>query len=246
MRFYIDGKASCGQTVLISDPEARHITKVLRLRATDQIMLFDRMGNEYRGIIIGTNRDGVSVAIKSVQLYAGGHNCPSIVVCQALLKLNAMELVIQKSVELGASRLIPFICRYSVPRWDKSKFIARKCRWNGIVTAALKQSGARPMPVLEDLKTLTEIVTSNYKNYLRIILCERERTRSMRAVLSAAGEISNVILIIGPEGGFSDDEIDCAQRHGFVTVGLGDRILRAETVALTVLSIIQYECNGLG
>jgi len=244
-RFYINDPVECGKTVVVSGAEARHITRVLRLGIQDQIMLFDRLGNEYGGIITSKKPDSVSVRIKEARLYKPGQGSPNIIVCQALLKTNGMELVIQKSVELGATKIIPFTSRYSVPRWDENKCISKLGRWNAIVTAALKQSGARPVPVLDGLRTIHEIITSDYEDYLKIILYEKESNRTIRKVITANRHASNIITIIGPEGGFTEEEIRVALMHGFVTVGLGKRTLRAETVALAVLSIMQYEYGGM-
>lgn len=226
--------------------EARHISTVLRLCTNDAISLFDRHGNTYEGCIVDSRHGCVTVMIRSVERYSENTKHHDIVVCQALLKSNKMEIVLQKSIELGATRFIPFVSSRSIPLWDESKNRDKVRRWGEIITAALKQSGARPLPLLDHIVDLSELITLDFYGFIKFILWEGERNRSIRQVLSGSQDISKVVFMVGPEGGFSRDEIDCAQKCGFLTVGLGDNVLRAETVALAVLSSVQYERGWLG
>lgn len=175
-----------------------------------------------------------------------------ITLAQACLKSDKMELIFQKATELGVSKILPFFSSRTVPKDPGAKLE----RWQKIILAAAKQSGRATLPEIMSPCPMPELLTQFDKTTVRLLLSERRTKRHLKEILreSAAGtslrniipfRIEKIVGLIGPEGGFSDEEMDLAEEAGFIPVSLGRRILRAETAAITFLSVLQYEMGTL-
>ena len=117
--------------------------------------------------------------------------------------------------------------------------------WNNIVIASIKQSGIRKMPHVDPIVSFDDLVSSGFKMH-KLVLYEKEKKSSLKDVINNIQLPSDMMIMVGPEGGFAQNEINKAIENGFITAGIGDLILRAETVPITVLSILQYEAGNLG
>lgn len=244
-RFYIENKHIINDTVVVKGEEARHIGRVLRLKSNDNILLFDREGNTYTGIIIDRKHEEVKVKVidkKKRRLT----NKTNVILCQAITKAKKMDFIVQKSTELGVCRIIPFFSSRCVPKWDSIKASNRVQHWQKIVTASVKQSGVREIPAVENILDFSDLIKKDFEGFLKLILWERESELSLKKIFTSKGIPSKILFVVGPEGGFSEDEIILAKEDGFVPVGLGNYILRAETVPIAVLTIISYENGELG
>ena len=153
----------------------------------------------------------------------------------ALLKGTKMDLVIEKATELGVRRIAPILSRHAIGQG------ARLERWRRIAVAAAKQSGRTDVPVVNGPVLLGELVRAAWGG-LRLIAWEGERDVPLATLPPAAPA---VVVVVGPEGGFADDEIADARAHGFVTVTLAPRVLRAETAAITVAALCQHRWGDL-
>lgn len=235
-RFYIDERLSVGGEAYIKGAEARHIKDVLRLRAGDKVVFFDGSGFEFTGEITGIGKDLISVAIMEAR--EGDTESPiEIVLGQGIPKSDKMDLIIQKSTELGVSKIVPIYTERVVPK----SFSPNKLeRWRRIAVEACKQSGRVKVPVISEPVKIDEFIRSAEPSYLKLIPWEEEKETSLKKLLPASLENNKVSLIIGPEGGFTEPEIELAKKNGFLPVSLGKRILRTETVSLSLISIIQY------
>src|SRR3990172_898595 len=235
-RFYIDERMSVGGEAYIKGPEARHVKDVLRLKVGDKVVLFDGSGMEFSGEITGIARDQVSVDI--LEGKEGETESPiEIILGQGIPKSDKMDLIVQKSTELGVSKIVPIFTERVVPK----SFSPNKLeRWRRIAIEACKQSGRVTVPeVLEPIR-FEEFVKNADIPSLCLIPWEEEKETSLEKVLPAALISGKVTLIVGPEGGLAGPEIELARRGGFTPVSLGKRILRTETVSISLLSIIQY------
>jgi 16S rRNA (uracil1498-N3)-methyltransferase len=230
-RFFIDPAGISGSTGIISGPEARHISLVLRLGTGQRVELFDGKGNIYQAIIQGVNKDKISVKIIAKKIFID--NGPQIYLGQALLKGKKMDLLIQKATELGIHAIHPFVSCYCAKRSS----VSRNKRWDKISLEACKQCG-RPLP--PDCRPVQEFskIISNASNCSEKIIFWEKETKNRLTPQIAKHE--SIFFLVGPEGGFSSEEIDEARNHGFQTVTLGPRTLRAETAALCAMSIIQF------
>jgi len=235
-RFYIEEGLKTGIKAGIRGAEARHIKDVLRLRVGDSIILFDGSGTEFDGKIAGINKDLISVDITHAR--DGKTESPvEIVLGQGIPKSDKMDLIVQKSTELGISRIVPIYTERVIPK----AFSPNKLeRWQRIAVEACKQSGRVKVPLISEPVGIERFIKDTEPSTLKLIPWEGENDASLKKVFPASLKEGKVAFIVGPEGGLSESEIVLAREHGFATVSLGTRILRTETVSLALLSIIQY------
>jgi 16S rRNA (uracil1498-N3)-methyltransferase len=157
-----------------------------------------------------------------------------------------MDLIVQKCTELGVSRIMPFFSSRCIPRWDRDKAAHKQHHWQQIAISAVKQSGVRRVPVVDQAGSFEEALAGSFEGFLKVLLWEQEKAVGLGSLLAARSGLKNIVFVVGPEGGFSDAEADLARRHGFIAAGLGSTILRAETAPLAVLAIIGYEKGTIG
>lgn len=236
-RFYVEERLSAGTKAEIKGDEVGHIRSVLRLKAGDFITLFDGSGWEFKGRIELVGKAGVSVDI--LEGWEGDTESPiEIVLGQGIPKSDKMDFIIQKATELGVSRIVPL---YTERVISKTLSSGKLERWRKIAIEACKQSGRVKPPVVSGPVRINEFISSSDKSSLRLIPWEGEKAASLKDVLpSSFIESGKVSFIVGPEGGLSENEVELAKRSGYIPVSLGRRILRTETVSLSILSIIQF------
>jgi 16S rRNA (uracil1498-N3)-methyltransferase len=214
---------------------------VLRLRVGDHVSVLDNTGWEYEIEITGITRSHVTGAIYSKRHIEGPITV--ITLYQALLKSSNFNFVLQKCTEIGVSSFVPLICERCVAKAPDDK---KQERWHKIITEAAEQSRRDRIPTLEpalDFKQACQIVAN-----LSLLAWEGETASDLRSLLqskAASATHHSVNLFIGPEGGFSPDEVDFAQHLGIVPITLGRRVLRAETAGLVAATAILYEYGDL-
>jgi 16S rRNA (uracil1498-N3)-methyltransferase len=241
-RFFIAPETIKAETATLEGAEAHHVLNVLRLKKGAHIELFDGTGNLYRAEITATNRDKISLTI--VTTNSSPRQRPELHLAPALLKGKKLELVLQKAVELGVTGLYPFYSTFS----DRlpAKGSALGDRWQRIVLEACKQCGQTILPHLSAPVSFPELLRKASR-YSRALLCyEREITQKIGDILLLPQSDKAILLITGPEGGFSENEIVSARQHRCTTVSLGPLTLRAETAALTAVAIVQHRLGVLG
>ncbi|HXX33552.1 MAG TPA: 16S rRNA (uracil(1498)-N(3))-methyltransferase [Thermodesulfobacteriota bacterium] len=243
-RFYIPQPHIENGLLRIEGEEVRHIRKVLRLKAGDEVLVFDGLGKEFEGTIVEEGSSSVMVRIQRM-LSPKGDSPLEVTLAQSLLKGEKMDYLIQKATELGVKEIVPFFSSRSVPLLEKSRSLKRRHRWEKIAVEASKQCGRGVVPKIEPLQDYSDVLHAASTDHLRLILWEREGIK-LKEMLGGSKERKKIFFVIGPEGGFSRDEIEKAERAGFVAVSLGRRILRAETASLCFLSILQYEWGDIG
>ncbi len=243
-RFYVPAPHIENDLLKIGGSEVRHIRRVLRLKAGDEIIIFDGLGKEYEGTII---EEGLSSVVMQIQHIFSSKKDSSLetILAQSLLKGGKMDYLIQKATELGVKEIIPFFSSRSVPLLEKSMRQKRLHRWERIAMESSKQCGRGVVPKIESLQDYSEMLQIPSPSFLRLILWEREGTK-LKEVLNRTEEKTKIFFVIGPEGGFSLEEVGEAKKLGFIPVTLGRRILRAETASLCFLSILQYERGDIG
>jgi 16S rRNA (uracil1498-N3)-methyltransferase len=244
--FFIEPTALQKPIVAIEGSEVRHIKNVLRLKPGDMIRLFDGEGFEYEAIIrrFLANR----IEIKITHKFPGTKESPlQIAVAQALLKEKKMDRLLRHLCELGVTQWIPFISERSVPKPDPKRLPVRVERWNKIVKESLKQCRRTTLPEISKTLTLDEVKDYGRSCDLMIIFYENE-SASLNSIISSSPQPvpQKILLIMGPEGGFSDLEITKAKADGCRVAGLGPRILRAETATLAVCTLFQYLFGDMG
>jgi 16S rRNA (uracil1498-N3)-methyltransferase len=245
-RFFIDPENINGRSAVLVGAEARHIAAVLRLTPETTIILFDGSGSYYEARIMKISPTRVEARIVSIIPYIpeAEFTLPKLHLAIGLLKGKKMDFVIQKSTELGIESLHPYYSQYCAVHDATENKLSR---WQKIAHEACKQCN-RPKP--PDLYEVTDynslLVQSDKGDYdLKILFWEDEEQNALHEMIEAAGKVLSVLVIIGPEGGFSQEEAKAAIGGGFKPVTLGSRILRAETAAIAAVSILQHELGNL-
>jgi 16S rRNA (uracil1498-N3)-methyltransferase len=157
-----------------------------------------------------------------------------------LLKSSKLDWLIQKTTELGVAEVVPFYSLHVVPRWEKAPPLAgsRQSRWEKIASEAAKQCGRARVPKIHSPRSFEEVLVMKSEEATKILLWEKEPAGSLKNVLPSTA--SAIYALIGPEGGFSDEEALRARGAGFQPIRLGPRILRAETAGIVIASLLQF------
>lgn len=246
-RFYIPGvDLAEGREITLPAETGRQISRVLRMRTGDSVNLFNGSGSEWTSTIESINRDTVIAVPGSPH---DPHTEPALMVtvCPALVASDRIDYVIQKSTELGAGRVLPVITE-RVQAKDAKVSENRLNRWRKIAIEATEQSGRVKVPDISSPQQLIPVVAGLAKEGLAILLWEGETQKSLRTALreSLMDDPKRVSIFVGPVGGLSEGEATAARSAGAITVGLGRRILRAETAPVTALSALMLEAGELG
>lgn len=256
--FFIPPENFLPDKAIITGPDVRHITRVLRLGKGDRIKVCDNQGKKYLARIEVTDKGRIIAALESGVLLekTRDHQIrfahymlrqPIIIIGQAIPKgYYKMDLIVQKSSELGASKLVPLLTQRTLVRLNPKTTGLKIARWQKIAQEAAKQSGSRKILRVDNLASLDEFCSFYATADLKLIFWEEESVRYLKDTLPKETLPGTIALIIGPEGGFARQEIEQAQHYGFLPTGLGPRILRVETVALALLTILQYQYGDLG
>lgn len=246
-RFFIAPENITGSTAVLTGPEARHISTVLRLTTGTIITLFDGSGSYYEAVLTQISSSRVETRIVSITPYieAAQDFHPALHLGIGLLKGKKMDLVIQKITELGVAGLYPFRSRYCIAQ-DHAD--GRPARWQKIALEACKQCNRPKPPDMHSTKDFKELLSGsgNASHDLKLIFWEnKEGQKSLRQIFTPLKNINSVMTLIGPEGGFSTEEVQQAMDAGYEPVTMGSRILRAETAVITGVSILQHELGNL-
>ncbi len=243
-RFYIPHPHLEDQFLTVKGQEVRHIRRVLRLREGDEITLFDGSGQTYQGRIVQDRPTSLVVKVEAISC-SKSDSPLEITLAQSLLKGEKMDYLVQKATELGIREIIPFFSSRSIPLLEKSKKSEKHYRWEKIAIEASKQCGRGYLPRIAPPCNFSEMLSLGHDESVRLILYEREGNR-LKEVLKELKDRKKIFSVIGPEGGFSEEEIEQSKKKGFIPIYLGERILRAETASLCLLSILQYELGDIG
>jgi len=244
-RFFVSKKDLHEKKGRVSGEELEHMRRVLRLRPGDQVTLFDDQGWEYEGVIrVYTDEIG---EVEILSSFRPERESPlEITLAQALGKGEKMDWVVEKATELGVRRIAPFFSSRTVPRLDRERLERRKSRWEKIALAAVKQSGRGRIPEIVLAGDFTDLIGRSWECQLKLFFWEGESGQKLTQIRRERDRLDSILLVIGPEGGFSPAEASEAKRCGFQPVSLGKRILRTETAALAALSIVQCLWGDIG
>ena len=233
-RFFVPKENICEQSVSVTGDELVHISRVLRMKAGDILTLCDGEKTDYECEIISISKTEAVCKILSCTQ----NPCEqvfSVTLFQSVPKGEKMDLIIQKSVELGITEIRPFFSARTV-----AKSHGKTARWNKIALEAAKQCGRGIVPAVYEPVEFSEALAQNTAE-LSIFAYEEETQTTLKSVLRSAPAPANIAVFVGPEGGFEKSEVDTAKESGCRVITLGKRILRAETAPITIISNIMYE-----
>jgi len=268
-RIILDLTLETGNEVILEGPPLEAL-RVQGGRLGSLITLTDSEGKDFRGRVLRLSKEKASVLI--FESFPSTTESPlKIILLQALPEKERMELIIQKATELGVSSILPFKSQRSISLQERDSRQKKSHRWQDIAMRAVQQSRRARVPTIEKYRSFVEALEYCREEGLKVLLWEKEG-KSLRDVLkkysASDPSFENFILspplekggeggfksgcpertyiMVGPEGGFTEEEVRLAEKKGFIPVKLGQRILRTETAAIVLIGILQYELGDLG
>ena len=243
-KFFVKPEQIDQNHIVIYDEDVKHITKVLRLNENDIIIICDECGKDYKVRIKKIQKDKIYTNI--IESYDSLTEPPiNVVLYQGIPKSAKMEYIIQKTTELGILRIVPVVTERTVVKLDDKRQEHKIERWRKVAYEAAKQSNRGVIPQVDQSIGFNEAIQQMSCTDLGLMLYEKERDYKLKNVLQCHSDVKSISIFIGPEGGFSEKEVEQAQLQGLNTVGLGPRILRTETAGVAVLAILMYELKGM-
>ncbi|OGR21136.1 MAG: rRNA methyltransferase [Desulfobacula sp. RIFOXYA12_FULL_46_16] len=221
----------------ISGQDARHMVKVLRLKKGAALEISNGRGKDFSARIAAASVDRVELEIIE-ELSSAMESSVHITLCSGMLKDNKMDLVIKYATQLGIREWIPFFSERSIPSPDAKRMEKRVERWESIARESLKQCRRSRLPEIRRPLDFETVLTLTGSSDIKLAFWEKASARL--AALQRQDDAGRIFILIGPEGGFSDHEIELAQQKGFVSWSLGPRILRAETASIASCTLIQH------
>ena len=223
-----------GTELTLPEAAANHVARVLRLRSGAPLVVFDGSGHDFRCEIVAVEGDRVRVAVG--EKTAGLRDSPlRITLVQAVSRGERMDWTLQKATELGVRCIVPVLSARSVVRLDEQQAERKLRHWRAIVAGACEQSGRSTLPELRAPVEFGRFLAESPREGTRLVLSPAGPA-SLAGLASTAARVE---LLIGPEGGLHDAEIDAATRAGFSAVRLGPRVLRTETAGIVALAVLQ-------
>lgn len=232
-RIHLPGPLATGATLSLPEPAFRHVVQVLRMRTGEALILFDGGGGEYEARLEAVGKREAQVRVGAFR-DVNRESPLRVTLAQAVSKGERMDYTIQKAVELGVSEIVPLLSERSVVKLDAERWDKKLEHWRGIAASACEQSGRTQVPLVRPVAELPRWL--------------HEPSAGLRLVLApgAGGALPDqlppaapVVLLVGPEGGFSEAELDLARRQGCRPLQLGPRTLRTETAGLAALAVLQ-------
>ena len=237
-RFHAPPNAFTQTTVTLAADEARHLRDVLRLKAGDEVYVFDGLGREFRCSVVNTKRDSSELRIEAEVEPAKPESQLQLNLCVALLKGEKFDLVVQKATELGVTKITPVITRYAdIHLRDAADATKRVARWQRIALEAAKQSGRA---FVTEISLPVAFEAALDVQGVGVMFSERSGD-----AWGSLPEARSITALVGSEGGWADEEIETARARDFHIVTLSGRILRAETAAIAVTVLMQHRFGDL-
>jgi 16S rRNA (uracil1498-N3)-methyltransferase len=238
-RVFVETPLSVGSNVALEGTASNHVLRVLRLREGDVLTLFDGRGGEYGARITGFRKDSVQVEVREYR-DVERESVLDITLVQGVSRGERMDLVMQKATELGVTRIVPVITERTVVKLDERQAERKREHWRAIVVSACEQCGRNRVPEVALPIGYYEAIAGIPSSTTRLLLSP---TGTLRVRDLAAPR--EVALLIGPEGGLTENEQEAAVTAGFQQVRMGPRILRTETAALAALAALQHALGDI-
>lgn len=227
-------------TIQLDEAATHHVARVLRAKVANYLTLFNGEGGEYQGIITLINKKSVTVEIKKF-IDREVESPLELYLAQGISRGEKMDFTIQKAVELGVKKIIPLITERCNVKLDEERREKRLQHWSSIIIGACEQSGRNTIPeisVPQAFETFLQTIHADHK----LVLTPHAQTKLSNISIPTK---SSIVLLIGPEGGLSDKEVQTAVRHQFSPLQLGPRVLRTETAAIAAITALQYYAGDL-
>jgi 16S rRNA (uracil1498-N3)-methyltransferase len=252
-RFFVSPEVFERQPVVLTGPQAHQVRRVLRMRLGERAVLLDGRGAACEGLLIAVTETDVRFQV-SQRWQESGEPRTQITLLQAVLKGERFGWVLQKGTEVGVSAFMPVICERNVVD-DMEAIEDKRERWERIIQEAAEQSGRAFLPQLLPAQLFQQAAQPGSLSNrvgaappLRLMLWEGEQEASLNGALAGCNFASGarIQVLVGPEGGFTEEEVRVARSYGIRTITLGPRILRADTAGVVAAAIILHEAGEMG
>ncbi len=243
--FYIDQECIQGGEVHMGGSLGHHLRSSLRCRVGEKLIVVDPARRKYHLVLTQMDQKGVRGAIEKTEdppIEVG----VEVLLGQGIPKGKKLEVVLQKSTELGVGAIFPFFSDRTVVQPRKERMEHDMQRWRSILEEASQQSQRLASPTLHAPCSLDTFLRNPPEFDLGLFLWEKEKDERVRSVLRKYPSCKKVLILVGPEGGFTEREAERVVQQGFVSVSLGERVLRTETVGPFMAGLIQYEWGDIG
>lgn len=243
-RIYQAVALSVGQEIQLDSQATVHVSRVLRLREGDAVVMFNGAGGEYHGIIQRLDKRTATVQLQNF-VDADCESPLRVILAQGVSRGERMDYTVQKAVELGVHRIEPIETERTVVNLNSERKERRRHHWQSVVQSACEQSGRNVVPQVADVAKLTDWLRQlpDPERENRFVLNHRVDQGVDSLHVDAQRPIT---VLIGPEGGLAEQEVAQAEQAGFVSVRLGPRVLRTETAALAFVSVLQAKWGDFG
>jgi 16S rRNA (uracil1498-N3)-methyltransferase len=244
--FFVPSECITPPTVSVTGELLTHLRDSLRIAIGDTIVVADGKDRRYRATVTATTRQSLRGQIIEV-IPGPPRSAPALILGQALLKGEKMDWVIQKTTELGVQTIVPVQSRQSIVQVKADRIDTQLARWQRIALEAAQQSEQWRIPAIAPPLSLSACLAQSPTPALALILTERRSgIGSLTDVALPSSPQASILVIVGPEGGWTQEEVAMAETAGCVPITLGPRILRAETAAITAIGIVQHRLGELG
>lgn len=241
-RLYIESGCASGAEVQLDAERTRYLSRVLRLRAGDDVRVFDGSGSEFQATLSTIGKSGALLNIGEASTPARESNL-KVHLVQGISRGERMDFVVQKATELGVKRITPVLTEHGVVRLDAQRAEKRREHWQKVAASACEQCGRVRLPLVDSPISLNAWFGQPPPSVdTELIL----KPGAPSALSDIEAPVTKICVLIGPEGGFSDSEYDDAEVAGFRPVSFGPRILRTETAAVAALALLQSRWGDLG
>lgn len=237
-RIYYAGELNLDLTVTLPQETSHYLLHVLRLKIGTNLLLFNGSGGEFLAQLTNATKKNAVVSIKQFNPINTESAC-KIHLAQAVGKGDKMDWIIQKAVELGVNEITPLITEFTNVRLDEDRAAKRHSHWQDVIISACEQSQRTHLPVIHPIMEFTQFINASSTDFR--IYCHPNSDKR----LNSFEKVDNVTVLIGPEGGLSEKEVQSASRADFIGVSLGPRILRMETAAVATVAILQAQYGDL-
>lgn len=242
-RFYASPGDVTDSVIILSNDETHHLTHVLRMTPGDEAFVFDGCGHEYKCTFRSINYSRAHLEIIGT-LSDVVESAMHLTLAQALVRGEKFDFIIQKATELGVSSIVPLITRYADVKVDEQQVERRSERWRRISLEALKQCGRRRLVEIKTPRTLPQFLDSVADDEVLLLFSERGGVVITKALADIPNS-NSIVALVGPEGGWSGEELELLAARGAKAVSLGPRVLRTETAAVAAITLIQHLAGDL-
>lgn len=222
----------------LDDKTSHHVARVMRADVGDSLTIFNGEGGEYEGIITSINKKQVIVELKNF-IPREVESSLNLYLAQGIAKGEKMDHIIQKSVELGAKKIYPLITERCNVKLEETRLEKKLQHWSGIIISACEQSGRNKIPEIFFPQTIEHLISHIEADWKFVLSPHQGKPLKEFSI----GNDATVVLLIGPEGGLSDKEIQQTVQAGFIPLTLGPRILRTETAAVAAMALVQSDIH---